>query len=123
MSFTFSEQSTNSFFTILVLERTAYGATMVIGPLSDVDRTGAIAVVVDTFRAMGFAAVLPPETRVTTLRRGTFGALINLWDDQIKGVTIALGDDDRITLQVVIDQLLVRFPDAVVTNDRGASRS
>src|SRR5262249_51966390 len=106
MPFTFSEQATNSFFSILVLARTTTRAMVTIAPL---DRGGSNANIVDSLQAMGFRSVLPPERRVTTLRRGSLGALVNVWELDLHGATIALGGDDRVELNVVIDQLLGRF--------------
>jgi hypothetical protein len=113
--FTFSEQAANSFFTVLVLDRTAHATTLAVGPF---DRPAASAGVADALRKMGFRPVLPPDKRVITLRRGTLGALVNVWDLDRRGVTIALGGNDDVELRVVFDQLLTVFPDAVAQNDR-----
>jgi hypothetical protein len=116
--FTFSEQATNSFFTVLVLQRTATAATVAVGPLEDL---GSTAAVVDVFRLMGFTPVLPSQGRVITLRRGTLGALLNAWESDFRGVSIALGGQDTVEFEVVLDQLLARFPDAFVQYERNSS--
>jgi hypothetical protein len=115
--FTFSEQATNSFFTVLVLQRATAAATVAVGPFDDVRSR---ATVVDVLGLMGFTPPLPPQGRVIPLRRGTLGALINDWESDLAGVTIALGADDTVELEVVLDQLLARFPDAFVQYERGS---
>jgi hypothetical protein len=116
--FTFAEQLTRRIFTFLVLERLPERATMTLGRLSReqaaADRSDAIVLL----GRMGFAPVLDDLPRVSCLRRDRLAALV---DERVDGFGLAvrLGSPDKHALEVVLDQLLERFPDAIVNRPGG----
>ncbi len=73
---------------------------------------------VELLERIGLRPALPPLNRVTCLRRGQLGAIVDVLADGL-GVAVNLGADDRRALQIVIDQLLMRFPDAAVSGVGG----
>jgi hypothetical protein len=71
---------------------------------------------------MNFALVLPSLERVACLRRGQLGAMVDVLVGGL-AVAINLGADDRRALEIVVDQLLMRFPDAAVSGVGGPPRA
>jgi hypothetical protein len=118
VEFTFGEQVQRRIFAFLVLEPAPRQAMLVTSNAtreeSEASKRAALALLERT----GFARVLPDLPRVTCLRRGTLAALVDEIGSGL-GVVITLGGDDERTLEVVLDQLLERFPDAIVNRAGG----
>jgi hypothetical protein len=70
---------------------------------------------VSLFEQMKFAAALQPLPRVAGLRREGAWALVDL-DASDQDFAVSLWGRDRATIEAVADQLVTRFPGAVVAN-------
>jgi hypothetical protein len=116
--FTFGEQVTRRVFTVLVLDRLPERATLVLARPSPELMKATKGAVLTLLGTMGFVPVLPELERVSCLRRGRLGALV---DERVNGlaVAISIGSDDAMSLEVVLDQLLERFPDGLVNRPGG----
>lgn len=118
MGFTFGEWVTHAFFMFLAVGHEPQQATVVIGsPTLQTARTMKNDAV-SLLGRMNFELALPSLDRVSCLRRGQIVAMVDLLAGGL-GVAVNIGADDRPALEVVVDQLLVRFPDAAVSGIGG----
>jgi hypothetical protein len=111
--FTFGEQVTRRLFTMLVLDRAPEQATMVVGHLSREQRTSSHAAALALLQAMELVTVLPELPRVSCLHRDRLGAMVQAQAGGLS-LVITVCHDERMSLEVALDQLRERFPAAAV---------
>ena len=113
---------TRRLFRFLVLDRAAERAMIVLGYVSHNEGRTSKGDIVALLGKMNFELALPPLPRVVCLQRGDFGALVDVLADGL-GIEIILSAEDRQGLDVVIDQLLIRYPNASVSNPDSPPRT
>ncbi len=113
--FTFMEWATRQFFTYLVIGQAAVRSIFVLGFQDPADGVASRDEVIGVLGMMSFEPVLPILPRVACLRRAGDGALVELLKDG-GGISVTLCGADRLGLDVAVDQLLMRFPAAVVSD-------
>lgn len=118
VGFTFGEYITRRIFTFLVLDRAPRRAMLVTARRSREESNASKRAIVALLEKMGFTTVLPDLPRVSCYRRGSLAALVDEVGNGL-GVVISFGGDDERALEVVLDQLLERFPDAIVNRPGG----
>jgi hypothetical protein len=112
--FTFAEWVTRQVFSFFVLDRAAARAIVVVTRDDVAEGQFSKEAVVTLLGRANFEPVLPPLPRVSCLRRGESGALVDLLASGLAIEVILAGE--RRDLEIVVDQLLVRYPSATVTN-------
>jgi hypothetical protein len=122
LGFTFGEWVTHAIFMFLAIGHEPEQASVVIGSPSPKAAPGLKDEAVALLERMNFALVLPSLERVACLRRGQLGAMVDVLVGGL-AVAINLGADDRRALEIVVDQLLMRFPDAAVSGVGGPPRA
>jgi hypothetical protein len=113
--FSFGEWVTRQIFSFCVLDRAVERAIVVMGHAAPEPRRSSKDEVVALLGKMKFEQTLPAADRVVCLQRADFGALVDVLADGL-GIEIILSAENRRDLEVTIDQLLIVYPDASVTN-------
>jgi hypothetical protein len=113
--FTFGEWVTRQVFSFLVLDRAAARAMVVITRDDVAEGQFSKEAVMTLLGRANFEPALPSLPRVGCLRRGESGALVDVLAGGL-AVEVILSAGERRDLEVVVDQLLVRYPNATVSN-------